>query len=183
MYSLENDHGVLSDEEVNLVRQSLGYMDKKVKEVMTPRSVVVTVEEKEALGPINLDKLHKSGQSRFPVINKNMDHVVGMLYMHDLVPLPKNAKQVSDIMKSKVYYVNENKNLNHVLNAFLRTKHHLFIVVNEFEETTGVISIEDIIEQIIGRKIVDEFDKYEDLRTVAKLVAAKRKKSTDGKRI
>lgn len=183
MYALENDHGVLTKEEITLVRQALSYMDKQVKEVMTPRSVVITAEASDTLGPVVLDKLHKSGQSRFPVVEKNFDHVVGMLYMHDLVPLPPKAKHVKDAMRPKVYYVNQDKNLEHVLHAFLRTKHHLFIVVNEFEEATGVISIEDILEQIIGRNIVDEFDQYQDLRAVAKLVAAKRQKSNTGKHI
>jgi CBS domain containing-hemolysin-like protein len=78
-----------------------------------------------------------------------------------------------------VFYVHQDKPLDHVLQAFLRTKHHLFLVVNEFEEVTGVISIEDVLETIIGRKIVDEFDQYEDLRAVAKLAAEERRKTRE----
>lgn len=181
--SLEHDHGVLTKDEVLLVKSALSYGDKTIKDVMTPRSVVCYVEKTDTIGPVLLDKLHKSGQSRFPVVVKDLDHVVGMLYMHDLVPLKKTYKTVADAMQDKVCYVNEDKKLDHVLQAFLRTRRHLFIVVNEFEETTGVISIEDILEQLIGRKIVDEFDRYQDLRAVAKLAAAERQKSKDGERI
>lgn len=181
--SLDHDHGVLSKEEIILVKQALAYGDKTIKDVMTPRSVICFVEKTDTVGPILLDKLHKSGQSRFPVVVKDLDHVVGMLYMHDLVPLKASAKAVADVMQDKVYYVNQDKTLEHVLQAFLRTRRHLFIVVNEFEETTGVISIEDILEQLIGRKIVDEFDRYQDLRAVAKLAATERQKSNIGKHV
>lgn len=174
--SIEQDHRSLSKEEKLLIKQAMAYSDIKIKNVMTPRSVVVTADKTDTVGPLLLDRLHKSGQSRFPVVEKDLDHVVGMLYMHNLVPLRPKVKTVADAMDNKLFYVHEEKTLDHALNAFLRTKHHLFIVVNEFEETTGVISIEDILETIIGRKIVDEFDQYEDLRAVAKLAATKRQK-------
>ena len=131
------------------------------------------------LGPFVLDRLHKSGHSRFPVIKKDIDHVVGLLYVHDLFSLAKSAEKstASKLMDSKVFYINENQPLPSALAGFLRVKHHLFIVVNEFEETTGVITIEDVLEALIGRKIVDEFDQYDDLRAVAKRAAAQRQKS------
>jgi CBS domain containing-hemolysin-like protein len=66
---------------------------------------------------------------------------------------------------------------------YLRTQHHLFLVVNEFEEIVGIITIEDVIEQIIGRKIVDEFDQYADLRAVAKQLARKEAESRIGETI
>lgn len=181
--ALAHDRTVLSKEEKTFIRQSLAYESIKIKDVMTPRSVVVFADSQDTLGPVVLDRLHKSGQSRFPVVNKDLDHIVGMLYMHELVSLNPKIKYISDIMSDKVYYVSEDKTLDHALHAFLRTRCHLFIVVNEFEETTGVISIEDVIETIIGRKIVDEFDQYEDLRAVAKLAAIERQKAKAGKHI
>ena len=171
--AIREDKMVLNPDEKILVAQSLAYEHTMIKEVMTPRSVVVTVKQNETVGPILLDRLHKSGQSRFPVIEKDFDHVVGMLYMHDLVPLQPKIKKVADAMAKQVFYVHQDKTLEHALQAFLKTKHHLFIVVNDFEETTGVLSIEDVLETILGREIVDEFDKYEDLRLVAKLAATK----------
>ena len=76
-------------------------------------------------------------------------------------------------MKKAVYYVNEEKQLDHALQAFLKTKHHLFIVVNGFEEIVGILTIEDVLEEVLGKEIVDEFDQYEDLRAVAALQAKK----------
>jgi CBS domain containing-hemolysin-like protein len=175
--AIREDKTVLTSDEKTLITQSLAYEHTMIKEVMTPRSVVVTIKQNETIGPILLDRLHKSGQSRFPVIEKDFDHVVGMLYMHNLVPLKPKIKKVADAMDKQVFYVHQDKTLEHALEAFLKTKHHLFIVVNDFEETTGVISIEDVLETILGREIVDEFDKYEDLRLVAKLAATKLQRS------
>jgi Mg2+/Co2+ transporter CorB len=170
---------VLTESERYLLEHSLKFEDRVVSEIMTPRSIVETVEAKEVMGPIVLDRLHKSGHSRFPVIEKDIDHVIGLLYVHDLFSIAKNAKTstAQKLMESKVFYINENQPLPSALAGFLRVRHHLFIVVNEFEETTGVITIEDVLEALIGRKIVDEFDQYDDLRAVAKRAATLRHKS------
>lgn len=177
LQEVEHDTRVLDKDEKLLVKQALLYQDMLVRDIMTPRSVLTTVEEDETMGPLLLDRLHKSGHSRFPVIKDDLDHVVGVLYVHELVPLDPKTKKVSDAMSRRVYYVHQDKKLDHVLQAFLRTKHHLFMVVNEFEEVMGVVSIEDVLETIIGRKIVDEFDQYEDLRAVAKLAADERRRA------
>lgn len=174
--AIDQDAHVLNKEEKLLIRQALSYSDMRVKDIMTPRSVVVTIEGNDTIGPLLLDKLHKAGYSRYPVTDGDLDHIQGVLYAHDLIPLNPKHKTVSDAMDRRVYYVHQDKSLDHVLEAFLRTRHHLFMVTNEFEEVTGVVSIEDVIEAIIGRKIVDEFDQYEDLRAVARLVANERRK-------
>jgi CBS domain containing-hemolysin-like protein len=83
-------------------------------------------------------------------------------------------------MRQEVFYINEQLSLDHALNAFLKTKHHLFIVVNEFEDVVGVLSIEDVLEQIIGQPILDEFDQYDDLRAVAAKHASKKREETVG---
>ncbi|HKX24125.1 MAG TPA: CBS domain-containing protein [Candidatus Saccharimonadales bacterium] len=177
---VDRDSQVLNKDEKLLIRQALSYQDVLVRDIMVPRSVVVTIGADDTIGPLLLDRLHKSGHSRFPVIDGDLDHIKGVLYMHDLVPLDPKSKKVGDAMSQKVYYVHQDKSLDHVLQAFLRTKHHLFMVVNEFEEVMGVVSIEDVLETIIGRKIVDEFDQYEDLRAVAKLAADERRKARKG---
>jgi len=174
--ALERDRSVLDKDEKLLLRQALSYQDKQVRDIMTPRSVVVTAKATDTVGPVLLDRLHKAGHSRYPVTDGDLDNVQGVLYMHNLVPLDPQAKTVGDVMDQAVFYVQQEQPLDHVLRAFLRTKHHLFMVVNEFEEIVGVISIEDVLEAIIGRKIVDEFDQYDDLRAVARLAAAKRRK-------
>lgn len=163
----------ISPDEALLVRNSLSFSDRYVKDIMVPRNMVSMVASHAEIGPLMMDEMHQSGHSRFPVFqHDNPDQIVGMLYLHNLVG-DKKSGAVSKLMSSKVYFVHEELDLNHVLHAFLKTKNHLFIVVNNFEEFVGVISIEDILEQILGKQIVDEFDNYENLREVAQLRAKK----------
>lgn len=171
---IKADKTVLTPDEKTLFLRGLTFEGITIADVMTPRSVIDAVDVNETLGPVVLDRLHKTGHSRFPVIDRDVDHVVGMLFLHDLVPLDPKLKRVRDAMNRHVYYVHQDRNLDHALHAFLRTKHHLFIVVNDFSEVVGLITIEDCLEQILGRKIVDEFDAYDDLRAVAAKAASKK---------
>lgn len=159
----------LSQDEKKMVTGVLSFDTVPVKEVMTPRSVIDTVDQDEVLGPLVLDALHRTGHSRFPVIAGDIDHVVGMLHIQSLLTISRSStsKRARAVMEKKVYYIREDQTLRHALAAFLRVRHHLFIVVNEFRETVGIVSLEDVIERILGRKIVDEFDAHEDLRRVA----------------
>lgn len=159
----------VSRDEVKIAASALTFGDETIGSVMTPLSVTKMVEEGEILSPILLDELHDSGFSRFPVKSKKGDYV-GTLYFKDAVTM-RASPPVKEVMRQEVYYVNEAALLDHGLRAFLKTQHHLFLVVNEFEDVVGVISIEDILERIIGRKIVDEFDQYDDLRAVARKIA------------
>lgn len=164
-----------SKDELEIAVHAMTFGDKKITSIMTPRSVVKTVRADDVLSPVMLADLHESGFSRFPVVETAMGKIVGILYSKDLAEL-RTSKFVKDVMHPDIYYVNEFTSLDNVLNAFLRTQHHMFMVVNEFEEIVGVITIEDVIEQIIGRKIIDEFDRYDDLRTVATQLAKKEAK-------
>jgi CBS domain containing-hemolysin-like protein len=160
---------LLAADEKKLIEHGLKFDSREVSEVMTPRGVIDSINGSELLGPLVLDDLHKTGHSRFPVIDGDVDHVVGMLYIQNLLTLGADKKSVtaSSAMESRVFYIREDQTLQHALAAFLRTHHHLFVVVNEFRETVGLLSLEDVIEALLGRKIVDEFDAHDDLRAVA----------------
>ncbi len=165
---IDESKDLLTFEEKSLIINGLSFSDKKVKSIMTPRSVINSIKNTEFLGPLILDELHKIGHSRLPVIKGDIDHVVGILNLRSLLALDiKKSTTAEKAMDSKVYYINENQNLNHALVAFLKTRHHLFVVVNEFRETVGLLSLEDVIEALLGRKIIDEFDAHDDLRVVA----------------
>ena len=164
---LERSPGVLGADQLARLHASLAFDDKTVADTMTPRTVIETANVRDSVGPLVLDDLHKTGHSRFPVIDGDVDHVVGMLYLHDLIDLKSGHKTVKSAMSAKVYYIHEAQNLSHALHAFLRTHHHLFIVVNDYRETVGLLSLEDVLETLLGKKIVDEFDRFDDLRAVA----------------
>lgn len=159
---------ILTTDEKQLIVHSLSFDVRRVDEIMTPRSVIDSIQKSELLGPLTLNDLHQTGHSRFPVIDGDIDHVVGVLHIQNLLTLDKKRSVTAGTaMDPHVYYIREDHSLRHALAGFLRTHHHLFIVVNEFRETVGVLSLEDTLEALLGRKITDEFDAHEDLRAVA----------------
>lgn len=155
---------------------AMSFGEKLVRDVMTPRRQIKLVSANETVGPMLMDELHKTGHSRFPVTKDSTKaaspDIIGTLYLKDIIGYEGGGK-VRDLARKDVYYVNEDSNLRQALSAFLKTHHHLLVVVNSFEEIAGVLSIEDVMEQIIGQPITDEFDNYEDLRMVAKEEARK----------
>lgn len=168
-----------ADEE-RIVKGALTFSDKTVEEVMTPYPVIVSVGRDDLLSKDELLRLRESGHSRFPVYDEDEDNIVGMLYLRDLLAEDLEGKSVADLMDETVYSVRPDARLDDVLNAFLKTRHHLFIVADEFGGVEGLITVEDIMEEIVGREIVDEFDQYVDLRELAhKRAAAKLKEAIE----
>lgn len=158
--------------EIDLLINALQFGDKTVTDALIPKRVVKSVAADDTIGPVLMGELHATGHSRFPVYEGSKEHIIGTLYLHDLVGRASTGK-VRDIMHKRVVYVHENFTLYQTLQAFIKTKKHLFIVVNEFEEYVGIITIEDVLERVIGKLIVDEFDQYDDLRAVAAAAARK----------
>jgi CBS domain containing-hemolysin-like protein len=171
---LESQRGIPENriplEEIDLVQHALTFGDMLVRDTFVPRRSVLMIKESEPIGPKLMDELYQSGHSRFPVYKDDETNIVGTLYMRDMVK-KQTGGHVKDVMREDVFYVHEDFTLYQVLQAFLKTKHHMFIVVNSFEEFVGIITIEDVVEQIIGKPIVDEFDKYDDMRAVASAAA------------
>jgi CBS domain containing-hemolysin-like protein len=181
LHTLEHDHGVLNKGETVMVRQVLTYATTTVKELMVPRVKVVVVEQDDIIGPVLLNALHKSGLSSFPVEAGSLDKIVGFVRLDDVLPIAVKAKTVADVMSHRVFYVNQDLPLEHVLQAFLRTGQYMFIVINESGRTTGVITIETIIIYLLGHMPADGFDQYEDVRAVAMLAVTARQASHQSK--
>lgn len=175
------DASILSKDEKKMIRGSLGFADKQVREYMTPRSVMEVIGVNELLGPLVLDDLHKTGHSHFPVLDGDIDHIVGMLHLHNILNVVKQRSvTVGDVMEPKVLFIHEEQTLGEALSACIKYRRHLLVVINEFRETTGVITIEDAVEQLIGQKIIDENDNHEDLRAVAARNPRHNNKSPNG---
>jgi CBS domain containing-hemolysin-like protein len=170
--------GVVTPDEAALITASLDFDDKLVSDIMTPKSVVDTISRTEILGPLVLDDLHKTGHSRFPVIDGDIDHIVGMLYLRDVLTLDgskKHTSKVESAMSKHVFYIRQDHTLSQALKAFLKTHHHLFVVINEYRETVGIVTLEDTIEALLGKRILDEFDAHDDMRAVAERNASSSK--------
>ncbi len=157
--------------QLDMVEHALLLDTIRIRDFMTPRKVVDQIGADEPISTLLLDELYKKGHSRLPVYDGNIEHIIGILYLKSLLGA-KNGT-VRTHMDKEVYYVNEEQTLMQALDAFLKTERHLFIVVNTFEEFVGIITIEDVLEQVIGRQIVDEFDQYDNMRAVAAMIADK----------
>jgi CBS domain containing-hemolysin-like protein len=166
----------ITPSEATMMQHALTFGDELVTDTLTPKRVMKTVAASDPVGPLLMADLHKSGHSRFPVYEGESDNIVGILYLHDLVGA-RETGTVADVMSRKLTYVHEDFTLEHALKVFLKTKQHLFLVVNSFEELVGILTIEDVLEHMIGKQIVDEFDRYDDLRAVAAAAAAKEHKA------
>jgi CBS domain containing-hemolysin-like protein len=157
---------------LEVTKHALSFGNKKVEDILTPRRVVKTVNVEETVGPVLMTELHASGFSRFPVYEGKQDNMVGVLYLRDLVNA-KTGGQIRKIMHPQICFVHEDQSLAEALQAILKTHQHLYVVVNSFEEYVGIVTIEDILEEIVGKQIVDEFDQYDDMRAVAQIHAQK----------
>lgn len=168
----------ITPDEARMLRKVLTFSEHKIRDIMTPRRMVRLVTADDELGPVLLDELHKAGHSRFPVISGEgkEPQFVGTLFIRDLA-LQKKVRKVSELMSPDVIYIHEEESVDKALRAFLRTRHHLFVVVNNFQEFVGVLSIEDALEEIIGKEIVDESDTVADLREEARQQADEELKS------
>lgn len=147
---------------------------------MTPRGVIDTVAKSDVIGPLLLDDLHKTGHSRFPVTDGDIDHIVGILHIRSLLTLDhgKKTSRVEKAMDKKIYFIDQDQKLERALSAFIKTRHHMFIVVNGYRETAGILTLEDTLEALLGRKILDEFDVVDDLRALAARNPHKNNKSS-----
>jgi metal transporter CNNM len=156
-----------ADEE-RIIKGALSYSNKTVQDVMTPRVEVFSLPHDQLLDKRTIKKICDSGHSRIPVYKKNSDDIVSILYAKDLIRNDYKDKKVGEVARRDVIFVDYDKQLDKLLNAFKKEKHHLFVVLNEFGGASGIVTIEDVLEEIIGEEIVDEFDKHEDLQEVAK---------------
>lgn len=157
----------INKQDLELAVNAIKFSDLKVIDFYTPRKVVKFLNSETEVTTAFVDDLYKSGFSRFPVYSENQDNIVGTLYLKDLVEKRFSGK-VSKIMSNEVYEINDKITLDLALKKFITTRHHLFIVENEFKEILGVITLEDVLEQLVGREIMDETDVHENMRTLAK---------------
>ncbi len=156
----------LNDEKRDMIRGIVDLSDTSVKEVMIPRIDVdflsIDISEDELL-----QKVSASGHSRFPVYNDSIDNVVGVLYVKDLITLTAKKENIElEKIIRKPFFVPESKRIDSLLREFKRRHVHIAIAVDEYGGVSGIVCMEDIIEEIVG-DIQDEFDnEREDILTI-----------------
>ncbi len=143
-------------EEHKILKGIVTFGNTDTKEVMKPRLDVFAIDQ-TALYEDIMPEIISNGYSRIPVFKDNIDTITGILYVKDLMPYIDRKTLDWNTLLRKPYFVPENKKLDDLLNEFKEMKMHMAIVVDEYGGTSGLISLEDIIEEIVG-EISDEFD-------------------------
>ena len=155
------DHDELNLEEKDMIRGIVALSETAVKEVMVPRIDVVFLDENTGHKDLIL-KITETGHSRFPVFTDTIDNVTGILYAKDLLRyfIKKEELEIKQIVR-KPYFVPETMKLDALLKELKQRRVHIAIVVDEYGGVSGIVCMEDIIEEIVG-DIQDEFDNEQD---------------------
>jgi putative hemolysin len=159
LLEISEERGLLDEEEGEMIRRILSYDDMAVHQVMVPRTDVVAIEIDTPLSEV-LDIVAKEGFSRYPIYENNKDNIIGILYAKDLLLL-KGEQNLKDILRSP-FFTPTTKPISDLLGEFKKNKTHIAIVVDEYGGMAGIITLEDILEEIVG-EIEDEYDKPERL--------------------
>ena len=148
--------GATTKEEKKILQGIINFGNTETSQIMCPRMDIFALSSDEGFSEIT-EKIIKKGHSRIPVYEDSIDKILGILYTKDLIPhLNKKNFQWKKIVR-EAFFVPENKKLDDLLKEFQEMKNHLAIVVDEYGGTSGLITLEDIIEEIVG-EISDEFD-------------------------
>ena len=160
------EEGLVNEDESEMIRSIFSLGTTIVREVMVTRTEMVCVSVDATVREL-LDTIIACGHSRIPVYEDSIDNIIGLLYAKDLLKqwgTDVNHLSVREIMRPP-YYIPESKNLEQLLQEFKRKRVHLAIVIDEYGGTSGLITIEDLLEEIVG-DIQDEHDREESLLTV-----------------
>ena len=163
MVTVGEEEGVIEEEEREMIHSIFELADTPVREVMVPR---IDIKAIEATDPINdaIDLMVEAGYSRIPVYEENLDNITGILYVKDIVKLLREGRTPANVggIVRPARYVPELKKVSALLHELQAEKVHMAIVVDEYGGVSGLVTIEDLLEEIVG-EIQDEYDREEAL--------------------
>ncbi|SEA25543.1 magnesium and cobalt transporter [Desulfuromusa kysingii] len=154
--------GIIDEEEGDMLQSILELDETILREIMIPRTDMVCADAEDPFSHV-LDVILDSGHSRIPIYKNNIDNIIGLVYAKDLLRFwgrPINAITLDEIMRPP-YLVPESKKVSVLLKEFQKACIHIAIVIDEYGGTSGLVTIEDLIEEIVG-EIQDEYDREEE---------------------
>ncbi len=155
------EKGLISRQERDLIESIIEFKDTLVREIMVPRTEIIAVERDTPLEEI-FTLVLESGHSRFPVFEGTIDNIVGLLLAKDLIMFQQPAPNHLDLERilRPAYFIPESKKISDLLRDLVERKAQIAIVIDEYGGTAGLITLEDILEEIVG-EIYDEYDRLE----------------------
>jgi len=156
------EHGIIDSDALAMMEGAIEVSETQVRDAMIPRSQMIVVHNDSELDEF-LPQILESGHSRFPVIGEDKDEVVGILLAKDLLPHLASGGEQFDLAETirTAVVIPESKRLNLLLRDFRSSRNHMAIVVDEYGGVSGLITIEDVLEEIVG-EIDDEYDEEEE---------------------
>ncbi|MDP2167072.1 MAG: hemolysin family protein [Thermodesulfovibrionales bacterium] len=161
LLKIGKEEGTIEEEERKMLHRVFEFGDKMVSEAMVPRTEIVAIPENATIEDA-VKLVSGEGYSRYPVIKESIDNITGLLYIKDMLmrmPEAQPGMPISDLMR-EAYYIPESKMVSELLDEMQKKKFHIAIVVDEYGGTAGLITLEDIIEEIVGG-LQDEFEALE----------------------
>ena len=176
MAEISEDEGSIDEQEGDIIENLIKLDDIPIEEVMTPRSVIFALENNDTVGKV-VKNNSPIAFSRIPIFENDLDTIIGFVNRYTLVNKQAEDQfhiKVTDLM-NPIEAVDEKDSVSNILNQFVKKRQQIFIVKDEFGTTTGLITLEDTIETLLGVEIVDEHDNVVDMRKLAtaKLMAKK----------
>lgn len=168
---IEGHSEKIDSDERRIMIGAMRFSDKTASKVITPVTALFRLESKTILNTTTIEQIISESYSRIPVYEGNRDNIIGILYGKDLIGKDQvflNSLTAGQLCrKQNLLFINETHKLDSLLNHFLKTKTHMSFVFNEFHVLTGIVTLEDIIEEILNIEILDETDTVADLQHYA----------------
>ena len=169
MAEMGEDEGSIDEHESDIIDNLFRLKEMNVDEILTPRSVIFALEDNQTVGQV-MDEHEDINFSRIPIFHENIDEIISIVYKDTLLEtmtddyFEKTMAEIAD----PVDWVYEEQTVEAVLNKFTKTRSHMFIVKDESGGTTGIVTLEDCIETLLGVEIMDVSDEVADMRALAK---------------
>ena len=173
---LSEEEGIIGDLESDIIENTLTLNNIKIKDILTPRSVMYSIDKNTLIKDVLEDK-RTFKFSRVPIYEGSIDNIIGIVLTKRLFKQALKDKDVTiESIMNPVISLNENIPVSKALNMFIQKKEHMFVVYDSYDQTEGIVTLEDCIETLLGLEIMDESDTTADMRGLAlNKMKAKRK--------
>ncbi len=164
---ISEEDGIIDDLESDIIENILTTNDKRVRDILTPRSVMFAIQKGTRVKHL-LDDKKTFKFSRVPIYEDDIDNIIGVVLTKKIFrqAVKDKSVQIEKIMHP-IYSINENIPVSKALSLFIKRKEHIFLVVDNYGQTDGIVTLEDCIETFLGFEIMDESDTTEDMRQLA----------------
>ncbi len=162
MVDVGEEKGTIAEDEKDMINNVFEFNDKTVSEIMTPRTEIFAIEKNKTITEVIEELSEDFRYSRIPVYNETIDNIEGVVYVKDILISTKNKNAKIKNLIKEAYFVSDTKLVNELFTELRRNRKQIAIVIDEYGGTSGIVTMEDILEEIVG-EIYDEYDEIEDM--------------------